>query len=110
MADLLALTIVITFFLLMHSLIEAIRNCRIRRNQTVLSRLGYDPERHDLVVALRGGGLLIGRADVRSRDPFRDGLILQDSRYYGENALPGVITFVSAGSIRSLATRDRADK
>lgn len=110
MANLITLTIVITLFWLMHSLTEAIRKQRTSTNQSVLGHLGYDPEQHDLVVTLTDGSLLVGRVDICTGNPFQDGLILQDSRHDGENALPGAITFVAAGSITSLATRDRADK
>ena len=107
MADLITLTIVITFLWLLHSLTEAIRDRRTRRNQSVLSRLGYDPDRHDLVVTLTGGSRLTGKADTRS-DPFQDGVLLRDAREAGgARVLAGAITFIPAHSITGLAIRDR---
>lgn len=109
MADLITLTIVLAFFWLLHGLTEAIRGRRTRRNHSVLSRLGYDPDRHDLVVTLSGGSRIIGKADLRS-DPLQDGVLLRDARQVHEATVPGTITFIPAHSITGLAIRERTDK
>lgn len=110
MADLITLTIVLAFFWLLHGLTEAIRDRRTRRKQSVLSRLGYDPDRHDLEVILAGGCTITGRADVRSSDPLQHGVLLRDARESGGETLAGTITFIPAHSITGLAIRERTDK
>lgn len=109
MADLIILTIVLVFFWLLHGLTEAIRNRRTSRNRSVLSRLGYDPDRHDLEVTLAGGCSIIGRADTHSSDPLQDGVLLWDARQADEPARPGTITFIPAHSVTGLAIRNRTD-
>ena len=109
MADLITLTIVLAFFWLLHSLTEAIRNHRTSKSPSVLSRLGDNPDQHDLKVILAGGSTIIGRADIRNSDPLQDGLLLWDARQADEPGLPGTITFIPAHSITGLAVRNRTD-
>lgn len=110
MADLITLIIVLVFFWLLHSLTEAVRGRRTRRSHSVLSRLGYDPEQHELEVTVVGGCKVTGRADTSSSSPFQDGVLLTHARQTGEATLPGTITFIPARNIMSVAIRDRTDR
>jgi len=108
LADLITLTIVLVFFGLIYSLTEAIRNRRTNKNNSVLSRLGYDPDQHDLKVILAGGCTITGKADAFS-DPLQHGVLLSDARESGGETLAGMITFIPAHSITGLTIRDRTD-
>lgn len=108
MADLVNLAITIIFFWLLHQLIEAIRDRRNNRKDSVLAHLGFDPDRHELEVLLQDGCNITGLPHDQLRGDFGDGLLLTDVRENGQGRRPsGSVTFIPASNILAIAVKER---
>lgn len=107
MADLINLVIVITFFWLLHSLIEAIRQRRIPKQQSVLERLQFDPSRHYLEVRLKDGRTITGLLHGKPGRVFEDGLLLASAQEYEQGEQTGSIVFIPAHNISVIAVQER---
>lgn len=107
MADLLNLAIVITFFWLLHSLIEAIRQRRTPKQRSILERLQFDPSRHYLEVHLKDGQQITGLLHVKPGLAFEDGLLLASAQEHGRGEQTGYIVFIPAHNISAVAIQER---
>lgn len=107
MADLISLTIVITFFYALHQLVDAVRNRRTKPEESFLDHLQFDPSRHELAVLLKDGRTITGTPDERTGSAFSDGLLLTDAREAGQQKITGSSTYIPARNISAVAVRDR---
>lgn len=104
LTDFITLFIVIAIFCALQQLIEVLRQRVSAPKHTLLELLGFDAQRHELVVLLRNGNTIYGSPDPLTGASLKDGLILIDAR--GPKLAPREgLTFIAGDSITAVSTQ-----
>lgn len=111
MPELITIAIAIGFLYGLHRLIEAIRNRKVSREDSLLDNLGFDSDQHELTVRLSHGGTITGTPHPNSNHESKDGIILTNARTSENEKCPACLhTFRVTASPLSEPQRRNTNK
>lgn len=105
--ELITLAIAIGFLYGLHQLIEAIRNSKSNRENSLLDNLRFDPAQHELTVWLTDGSTITGTPDPSGIKSLKHGIILTNARMNGNEGAPSPLTYIPGSNIAAIGTATR---